>query len=309
MPVMRATRYSIFLLLGSLLPGMAWPADAEQADRYYQSEQWPEAVAAYEAIVSEQPRNPQALYRLAVGLRHQGQLEEADAHLDAAQAAGTPAGYVELERARLAVAGGDTAAAVAALQRAASAGFPNPSAVTDDPVLAGLAEQPGFAKSVDRMRRNAAPCQVDPVFRQFDFWVGDWEVRSGDGTVFGRNRISSEEQGCVLVEHWTSAGGNTGQSINYYDAMDGRWVQIWNGLGIQIQMRGGLSDGSMILTGDILYLASGDQRAFRGTWTPLDDGVVRQFFEESTDGGDTWTAWFEGFYHPARPMAPSLQGS
>jgi len=28
----------------------------------------------------------------------------------------------------------------------------------------------------------------------------------------------------------------------------------------------------------------------------LPDGRVRQFFEQSTDGGETWTTWFEGFY-------------
>jgi hypothetical protein len=35
---------------------------------------------------------------------------------------------------------------------------------------------------------------------------------------------------------------------------------------------------------------------FRGLWTPLPDGRVRQFFEQSNDGGETWVPWFEGFY-------------
>lgn len=304
---MRIRPLLIVFLVWALLPMMAWSADAEQAARFYQGEQWPEAATAYEAILLAQPNNPQAHYRLAVALRHLGRFDEAGGHLDQALANGTPAGFVEIERARIAAASGDREGAVAALQQAAAAGFPNPSAITDDPLLAGLSDVPGFTDSLDRIRRNQAPCQVDPVFRQFDFWVGDWEVKGSDGTVFGRNRITSEEQGCVLVERWTGAGGNTGQSINYYDGIAGQWVQIWNGLGIQIHMRGGLSGGSMILTGEVLYLASGDRRAFRGTWTPLEDGVVRQFFEESTDGGESWSSWFEGFYHPARPAAPTLR--
>ena len=305
---MRICRLPIVYFVCALAPMVAWSADAEQAAQLFQTEQWSEAATAYEAVVREQPENPQAHYRLAVALRHLGRLDEAGDHLDLAQASGTPAGFVEIERARLAAGADDREEAVAALQRAAAAGFSNPSAITDDPLLADLSDVAGYAPSLDRIRRNQAPCQVDPIFRQFDFWVGDWEVKGGDGTVFGRNIISSEEQGCVLVEHWTGAGGNTGQSINYYDAMAGEWVQIWNGLGIQIQMRGGLSDGSMILVGEILYLASGDRRGFRGTWTPLDGGVVRQFFEESTDGGATWSPWFEGFYHPARPAPPTLRG-
>jgi hypothetical protein len=31
-------------------------------------------------------------------------------------------------------------------------------------------------------------------------------------------------------------------------------------------------------------------------WTPLADGRVRQFFEQSDDDGTNWTPWFEGFY-------------
>ena len=28
----------------------------------------------------------------------------------------------------------------------------------------------------------------------------------------------------------------------------------------------------------------------------MDDGRVRQFFEQSNDEGETWSPWFEGFY-------------
>ena len=40
------------------------------------------------------------------------------------------------------------------------------------------------------------------------------------------------------------------------------------------------------------------RQPFRGTWTPLEDGVVRQHFEQSGDDGATWTTWFDGYYHP-----------
>jgi len=300
--------FSMLLLVVCLSAQVARAADAEQADRVYQAQQWPEAVIAYGALAEAEPQNARAQFRLATALRHVGRLQEASEHLDLALAAGIPASYVDIERARLAAASGDTNLAVTALANAAAAGFSDPASITDDPALAALADVPGFEASLDQVRRNAAPCEYDPVFRQFDFWVGDWEVKGGDGTFYGKNRISNEEQGCVLVEHWSSATGNTGMSVNYYDAHTREWVQIWNGLGIQIQIRGGLEDGSMVLTGDIHYLANGDHRDFRGTWTPLEDGVVRQFFEESTDHGLTWSAWFEGFYHPASadPSAADL---
>ena len=81
------------------------------------------------------------------------------------------------------------------------------------------------------------------------------------------------------------------------DKTSDQWVQIWNDAGgSQINIRGGMTDDGMLLTGTIHYVANGTTAAFRGLWTPLPDGRVRQFFEQSSDDGETWTPWFEGFY-------------
>ena len=34
----------------------------------------------------------------------------------------------------------------------------------------------------------------------------------------------------------------------------------------------------------------------RASWTLLDDGRVRQFWEQSKDEGETWYIWFDGYY-------------
>jgi hypothetical protein len=123
-------------------------------------------------------------------------------------------------------------------------------------------------------------------------------VHDAQGIYQGSNRISLREGGCYLLEEWTGASGSSGSSINYYDAARERWVQHWVSQdGTQIQIEGGLGeDGSMRLDGRIFYLANGQQADFRGRWTPLADGRVRQVFEQSTDDGRTWAPWFEGFY-------------
>ena len=77
----------------------------------------------------------------------------------------------------------------------------------------------------------------------------------------------------------------------------GEWVQIWNDAsGGQINIRGGMTDDGMLLSGTIHTVADGTTMPFRGLWTPLPDGRVRQFFEQSSDDGVTWAPWFEGFY-------------
>ena len=143
----------------------------------------------------------------------------------------------------------------------------------------------------------ALPCTADPRFSQFDFWIGAWDVHTADGTLAGTNVITREEGGCVLVERWTGASGGTGMSINYFDHADEEWVQVWNSAGgAQIEIRGGLTGDGMFLEGTIHYVGRNASADFRGLWTPLPDGRVRQFFEQSTDAGATWTPWFEGFY-------------
>lgn len=139
-------------------------------------------------------------------------------------------------------------------------------------------------------------CQASAPHRQFDFWLGNWSVADGKGQAQGDNEIRAIQNGCALEEQWTSVRGGTGQSINYYHPGRQQWRQVWNDGGASIiDISGGLSSDSMVLTGTIYYLAEGVEKEFRGRWTQLEDGRVRQFFEEKDDAGE-WQVWFEGFY-------------
>lgn len=141
------------------------------------------------------------------------------------------------------------------------------------------------------------PCEDDTAFEAFDFWVGEWDVRLADGQLAGVNRITREQHGCIVVEDWHSASGNTGMSVNYLDKANGEWVQVWNDAGgNQITIRGGPTDSGMRLEGTIHYVTGDQTLPFRGLWTTLPDGRIRQFFEQADEDGANWTPWFEGFY-------------
>lgn len=150
---------------------------------------------------------------------------------------------------------------------------------------------PGFAV--------AAACDAPP-YRAFDFWVGEWEVTAADGRMAGRNVITREQDGCLLVERWQGVQDSSGMSMNFYDPVEKVWRQVWVSPDVEIDIAGGMKNGSMVLEGAIVYLENGRLRPFRGTWTPLDDGRVRQFFEERDDEGE-WAPWFEGFYRRTDP--------
>ena len=133
--------------------------------------------------------------------------------------------------------------------------------------------------------------------RQFDFWIGDWEVQSSGGSVLGHNRITAILSGCALQEEWTSANGKVrGISHNAFDPADRRWHQAWVDTSpSRLDLVGGLVDGRMIME-QRSRDSEGKIVAQRITWTPLPDGRVRQLWETSTDGGGTWKAGFDGYY-------------
>ena len=287
--------FSLLLLLGLVAPGQATAQDDNGAADAYAAENWGGAAAGYERLLAEDGENGRYWYRLAVSLRHLGRFGNAGEALAAAAGFGVPPSYIGVERARLQLAQGETRLALASIEDAVGAGY-SADALANDADLAALRSHARWDALIAEARRKSEPCNYDPRFREFDFWVGEWEVTTADGAVAGANRISREELGCTLIERWSGATGGTGTSLNYFDPVSGNWVQHWVGVGVIIDIAGGLRDVSMRLSGHIHYIGSGQTKPFRGTWTSLDDGRVRQFFEESQDDGKSWQPWFEGFY-------------
>ncbi|MCR9277314.1 MAG: hypothetical protein NXH85_05025 [Pseudomonadaceae bacterium] len=148
---------------------------------------------------------------------------------------------------------------------------------------------------------TAAPPCGSSEYREFDFWLGEWQVQTPDGRHAGSNSIVSAQAGCLLVENWRGARGSTGTSMNYFDPVAQRWRQLWVSPGVIIDIAGGLTpEGAMRLTGTIVYLGENAEFPFRGTWSEQDDGSVIQFFEEARNPDD-WQPWFRGIYRRAEP--------
>jgi len=153
---------------------------------------------------------------------------------------------------------------------------------------APLAAQPGDTAT-------PPPCS-SPEHRQFDFWIGEWEV-TANGQVAGHNKITRLFGECGLREEYAGArGGYVGSSFNLYDESRGLWHQTWiDNQGLLLLLDGGLEEGRMVLEGDQID-ADGLSQRQRITWTPNPDGTVRQHWQQSGDGGTTWTTVFDGLY-------------
>jgi hypothetical protein len=128
------------------------------------------------------------------------------------------------------------------------------AAVVPEPA-ASLRADPAGRQAAAPQAPQAAPRCDRPEHRQFDYWVGEWDVRaSGTSetapTPLG-NVIRLEDDGCVLTEHWTTPR-MTGRSLNIYDRTRGQWHQTW------VDSTGGLHEywGNADGEGNIVFRGS-----------------------------------------------------
>jgi hypothetical protein len=145
-------------------------------------------------------------------------------------------------------------------------------------------------------------CQ-ESVHRQFDFWIGQWEVFLPDGSKAGENRIESILGGCALQESWSGRGGFSGTSLNNFDSADRKWHQVWvDNTGGRLDLAGTLEGSAMIMSSTVTHPEKpGSTLTHKITWTPGSDGSLRQLWQTSEDGGKTWSTAFDGRYARRKP--------
>ena len=147
-----------------------------------------------------------------------------------------------------------------------------------------------------------SPACAAPEHRQFDFWLGEWSVGAAGREPLAENYITREAQGCFIRESYHNAGGYTGSSVNWYDRQTAQWNQLWvdNG-GLVLKLTGGADrEGRMVLSGSRVD-GDGASVIDRITWSDLGDGTVRQHWQSSADGGESWDTAFDGIYRPLQP--------
>lgn len=141
-------------------------------------------------------------------------------------------------------------------------------------------------------QQNCACCSEQ--HRQFDFWLGKWEVFNPAGKKVGENTITQVQGKCVLQEDWVS--NQTGTSYNYYDPNDSTWNQLYlDNQGTILALKGRFEDHKMILWSDKVKGQNGEYRN-RIIWQLLPDGSVSQKWDIVALNGQVISVAFDGIY-------------
>ena len=148
-------------------------------------------------------------------------------------------------------------------------------------------------------QQTPAPQPCDrPEQKQFDFWVGDWDL-SSPGTKAGEvvhntNSIKRILGSCIVQENFV---GNSapeqapqlmGMSVSVFDVASGKWKQTWvDNQGSYLDFTGEFKDNQMILSRPATR-PDGTKVIQRMVWKNITSNEFDWSWERSKDNGQTW---------------------
>lgn len=271
------------------------PPSMAVANDLYKQQKWAEAAKAYRAVTKAEPENGRAWYFLGSSLHSMGKYDQAvEAFQKNVAIANNPlamfniaCGYSRLKKADMAFEW---------LEKALNNGAAPMINLEKDTDLENIRSDARFKKMTELAERKQKPCMYLPEARQFDFWVGEWDVFNPAGQKAGTNSIQVFSSGCGLMENWTGTLGGEGKSINYYDSSTQKWYQSWIGsAGGAMRYEGQFKEGAMRFEG-VTVEQNGKKTLQKLTFSKIDEDTVRQLAETSSDEGKTWTVRYDFKY-------------
>ena len=264
-----------------------------QANDFYQKQDWKNAAAAYEKIVKLEDANVGARYRYGVSLMNLNKNAEAKTNLEKVFTA-SPNPVFALSLAKVYARLGDKEKTYEILEKSITLGGISPDILNADKDFDALKNDSRFKDLVKKSDVSVNPCKASEAFRQFDFWIGEWDAKNAQGITVGSSSIQLILGQCVILENWSTPVMN-GKSFNIYDTNDKKWHQTWvDDKGTFTHYIGEFKDGKMVYVAEIMI--SGKKALAKMTFSKLPNGDVRQFGENSTDEGKTWTISFDFIY-------------
>ena len=271
---------------------------AAEANTAYEAKDWAKAAKLYGELSKRENAPPRVWLRLGASLRSLGKYDDALSAFNKATQAGAGL-FGEYGKAAVYGVMKQDEKAFEFLEKAVQQGYNDPDELNSDENLTALHGDARFEKAVEQARKNQRPCAYSTENRQFDFWVGEWEVSTTQGAIpAGNSKIELILGDCVVLENWKSLNSPySGKSYNIYNGALKRWEQYWvDNVGGNIFFHGELKDGMMEYWTDDIPQSSGPALRRHLQFSKLGPDKVRQFSQGSTDGGKTWNVEYDFTY-------------
>ncbi|MEO6611708.1 MAG: hypothetical protein ABIT05_02205 [Chitinophagaceae bacterium] len=273
-----------------------------KADSLFDASNFKAAAAAYQSGLKTDANNGRVWYRLAVTLQAQELYKEAiEAYKKslALKTGAIPSGFIKARLAKAYSQNNDSLNVFQLLSEMVSNGYGNFPDLISSSEYGWLQSNEKFISLVSKAKVNAFPCMNSPHNREFDFWVGQWNVyQTGTDYQVGKSSIENTSGGCLILENWTAVGNpDEGKSMNFLNPKTAKWEQHYMGIAgaSQNYYNGEYKEGSMRYEGDGADKA-GNKLIFRLTYFNEGPSQVRQLLEQSTDSGKVWITLYDFTY-------------
>lgn len=275
--------------------------DIKTADSFFMARNWAKARQVYETALKDNAQNSLAWNRLGFSNYNLSIYEEALKCFQKSLSLSPPNALkiiVYTRMARIYALQNKRQTAYTALDSAVNLGYSNVAEVDTLTDYGIIRNESQFKLVRERVYKNANPCMSDAHAREFDFWVGEWDVFvTGKTQYAGHSIVQIISGGCAILENWESRGSN-GKSINFIDPVTNQWKQSWAGNyanGIQEFTQGEYKDSAMSFKFETTD-AKGNKIAGRFIFFNQGPNQVRQFNETSVDDGKTWITSYDFTY-------------
>lgn len=273
----------------------------QAADSLFQAQQWKTAKEKYQQYVTDTVTNPVTWNRLGFCNYHLGLYLQSVSNYEKALTL-NPAppikSVIEIRLARSFAQLKNEKESIQWLEKAVQSGYTDISEIDKLKDFDTYRPSPAFQSVFKKIYSNAYPCSIDPKHREFDFWIGEWDVfQNGTTQLVGHSIVQKISGECALLENWTaSRGGGNGKSINYVDGQTNSWEQDWIGSmgGPQRYLNGVYKDSAMRFT----YESMNNGQKVTGNFIFFNMGPdkVRQYQDASADGGKTFSVSYDFIY-------------
>lgn len=275
----------------------------QKADSLFLARDYAQAKIEYESVLKSNEAPPLTWNRLAFSCYILGSYDDAVTYFDKSLTLNPPDQLKNIILIRLAKTYGvkkDKEKALANLRKSIDAGYMNLNDIENDPNLQFLKSDPEYAKIKEVLVFKLNPCMGNSQKREFDFWVGDWNVFDAKtNRLAGTNSIHIASGGCMLLENWADiTQSNSAKSMTYVNPDNGKWEQLFidnSGQQVMHFTDGVYKDGVMkfMIT---MKGPDGKEQTGEFVFEKKENGEVRQFQRMTPDGGKTWNMLFDLIY-------------
>lgn len=272
-----------------------------KADSYFFNKDYKQASLLYKGLITETSNDAIHLNRYGYSLYKTNNYSAALANYNRALASHPSSALKASVLSQLAMLNAqqnNPAMAYTMLDSAIASGYINIFELDSAVDFQNIRNNDQFKKIRDKLYNTMFPCMNDPHAREFDFWIGEWNVyQTGTQNLAGQSVIQKISGGCALLENWKSQVSE-GKSLNFVDDSTGKWKQVWVGSypnGKQDFVNGRYQDGVMQFD---FYTKDAQGKPVLGRFRFFNQGAdqVRQLSEVSSDGGKTWTTNYDFTY-------------